>query len=154
PEGTQVGFLQGTGSFSQTVNLAAGSYQISFQAAQRGNWNQGGQTFEVLVDGNVVGTPFSPANSSYATLTTTSFTVTAGSHTITSQGLNPNGGDNTAFIDQVQIGGEVDLRAKAVALDQQYGFHSSGNLSQNWSGYLNEKWFQGNGGQWYYITPA
>ena len=32
PEGTQVGFLQGTGSFSQTVaGLAAGTYQLSFR---------------------------------------------------------------------------------------------------------------------------
>src|SRR5262249_13802770 len=43
PEGTQVAFLQGTGSFSQALNLAAGTYRLSFQAAQRGNFNQGGQ---------------------------------------------------------------------------------------------------------------
>jgi hypothetical protein len=29
--------------------------------------------------------------------------VTAGNHTITFAGTDPNGGDNTAFIDQVQI---------------------------------------------------
>ena len=34
PEGTQVAFLQGTGSVSQTIAaLAAGSYQISVSAA-------------------------------------------------------------------------------------------------------------------------
>ena len=39
PQGSQVAFLQGTGSFSQTVaGWAAGSYVITFDAAQRGNF--------------------------------------------------------------------------------------------------------------------
>ena len=42
PEGGQVAFLQETGSFSQTVNgWAAGTYQISFQAAQRAGQQPG-----------------------------------------------------------------------------------------------------------------
>ena len=37
PQGSQVAFLQETGSISQAVNFAAaGSYLISFSAAQRG----------------------------------------------------------------------------------------------------------------------
>ena len=37
PEGVQVAFLQNTGSFSQSVaGWAAGSYKLSFSAAQRG----------------------------------------------------------------------------------------------------------------------
>src|SRR5262249_56281001 len=34
PEGTQVAFLQGAGSFSQAVNLAARTHQLTLQAAQ------------------------------------------------------------------------------------------------------------------------
>jgi archaellum component FlaG (FlaF/FlaG flagellin family) len=103
PEGTQVAFLQGTGSFSQSVNFAqGGAFTIGFQAAQRGNWQASAQTFEVLVDGNVVGT-FTPAGTGYAAFTTNPFTVGVGSHTIAFAGLNPNGGDNTAFIDAVQV---------------------------------------------------
>jgi hypothetical protein len=101
PEGTQVGFLQQTGSFSQTLSLAAGSYQISFQAAQRANWG-GTQSFQVLVDGQVVGT-FSNLSTAYTGFTTNAFTVTAGNHSITFQGLDPDGGDDTAFIDQVSL---------------------------------------------------
>src|SRR5262249_20188059 len=57
PEGVQVAFLQGQGSFSQTVNgWAAGTYQISFQAAQRVGSKQ---DFQVLIDNTVVGT-FTP----------------------------------------------------------------------------------------------
>ena len=38
PQGVQVAFLQSTGSFSQIVTgWAAGSYMLTFSAAQRGN---------------------------------------------------------------------------------------------------------------------
>jgi hypothetical protein len=54
------------------------------------------------VDGMAVGT-FTPAGTAYSTFTTSNFTVTAGTHTISFVGLDPNGGDNTAFIDNVQL---------------------------------------------------
>jgi type VI protein secretion system component Hcp len=104
PEGTQAAFLQQQGSISQTVNLAAGTYFLSFWAAQRpGN----SQTFQVHVDGVVVGT-FTPAGTSYSLYATDSFTVTAGQHTIAFVGINPSGGDNTAFLDLVAVNGIVD----------------------------------------------
>jgi cell surface hyaluronidase len=103
PEGTQVGFLQGTGSFSQVVpGVAAGTYQLTFSAAQRANFQASHQDFRVLVDGAVVGV-FTPSGTSYAILTTTAFTVAAGAHTITFQGLDTAGGDNTAFVDNIQL---------------------------------------------------
>ena len=101
PQGSQVAFLQGTGSFTQSVTgWAAGSYVLTFDAAQRENYQASQQNFNVLVDGNVVGT-FTPSGTSYQSFTTAVFTVTAGSHTIAFQGLDSAGGDNTAFIDQV-----------------------------------------------------
>jgi uncharacterized repeat protein (TIGR01451 family) len=102
PQGSQVAFLQNLGSFSQQVTLAAGTYFISFSAAQRATFQSSSQTFQVRFDGVVVGT-FSPSGTYYATLTTNGFTVTAGIHTIAFVGINPNGGDNTAFVDQVNI---------------------------------------------------
>ena len=73
PQGTQVAFLQTTGSFSQTIaGWTPGSYQISFQAAQRAGNHQ---NFYVLVDGNSFGN-FTPAGSSYASYTTHTFQVT------------------------------------------------------------------------------
>ena len=81
---------------------AAGSYQISFSAAQRANFGTSNEEVQVLVDGTVVGT-FTPASTSYATYTTASFNVTAGSHTITFVGVDPSGADYTAFLDQVSI---------------------------------------------------
>jgi hypothetical protein len=103
PDGTQVGFLQEYGSFSQQVaGWNAGTYTISFDAAQRANWQASRQDFEVLVDGNVVGT-FIPSGINYATYTTQPFTVSAGTHTITFQGLDSAGGDNTVFVDKVMV---------------------------------------------------
>ena len=68
PQGTQVAFLQTTGSFTQTVTgWAAGSYVLTFDAAQRGNYQASRQDFQVLVDGTVVGT-FTPSGTSYQSL--------------------------------------------------------------------------------------
>jgi CSLREA domain-containing protein len=105
PQGSQVAFLQGIGSISQTFDLTAGTYVLGLLAAQRPG-NQ--QTFEVLVDGAVVAT-ITPSGSSFALYTTSPFTVTAGSHTIQFVGLNPLGGDNTAFLDQIQVLEQVPL---------------------------------------------
>ena len=102
-EGAQVAFLQGTGAFSQAVTgWAAGTYELTFRAAQRGNDQASRQDFEVLVDGAVVGS-FTPSGTSYRPYTTAAFTVTAGSHTIAFRGLDSAGGDNTAFVDEVRI---------------------------------------------------
>ena len=103
PDGTQVAFVQGNGSMSQSLYLDAGTYSLSFLAAQRGGSSQlHYQEFQVLVDGVQVGS-ITPASTSYFSYQTPSFTVTAGVHTVQFLGLNPAGGDNTAFIDQVQI---------------------------------------------------
>jgi PKD repeat protein len=101
PEGSQVAFLQGTGSISQAVNLPAGSYAVTFDAAQRGS-DSALDTVEVLVDGASVCT-VTPPWGPYTYDVTPAFTVSAGVHTITIKALNPNGGDNTAFVDAVAL---------------------------------------------------
>jgi hypothetical protein len=103
PQGTQVAFLQRNGSISQHVTgWAAGSYVITFDAAQRENYQASQQNFNVLVDGTVVGS-FTPSSTSYRSYSTAAFTVTAGAHTIAFQALDSAGGDNTAFVDQVAV---------------------------------------------------
>jgi hypothetical protein len=101
PQGTQVAFLQDYGSISQVVNFTAGTYAISFEAAQRAG-QASSQTFEVQVDGMVVGT-IKPTGTSYNLYSTNTFTVTAGTHTVKFVGLDPNGGDNTALLDEASI---------------------------------------------------
>ena len=99
PQGTQVAFLQGTGSFSQKINFPAGSYHILFYAAQR---NKNIQNFQVLIDGHVIGI-FILGSLKYKLHSTNSFTITAGKHVLCFQGLNSNGENNMAFIDAVAI---------------------------------------------------
>jgi len=103
-QGTQVAFIQGAGSFSQSVTgWAAGSYVLTFDAAQRGNFGVSQENFIVLIDGNIVGT-FTPSGTSYQSYSTAVFTVTtAGPLTVRFQGLDSAGGDNTAFIDGVSV---------------------------------------------------
>jgi hypothetical protein len=95
--------VQGAGSsFSQSINFSAGTYSLTFQAAQRGV--RGGETFNVLVDGQVVGS-FTPDDTSYSTVTTDDFTLSAGSHTIEFLGVGSAGGKETALIDEVRLNG-------------------------------------------------
>ncbi len=103
PEGSQVAFVQAKGSLSQSIVLPAGTYQVGFSAAQRGNIQASAQTFQVLVDGTVIGSFNDLVGTSYATLTASSFTVSAGSHTLAFQGTDLNGGDNTVFLDQITV---------------------------------------------------
>ncbi|QOV88728.1 PKD domain-containing protein [Humisphaera borealis] len=103
PQGDQVAFLQTIGRMSQTIDgFAGGSYTLSFKAAQRANIGLNVHDFEVVVDGTVVGT-FQPTSANYDTYSTASFNLTAGAHTFAFRGLNTAGGDQTSFIDDVQI---------------------------------------------------
>ncbi len=78
PQGSHVAFLQSEGSMSQNVvDWAAGSYVITFDAAQRGNYQASRENLSVLIDSSVVDT-FTPSGSSYQSYTTAPFTVTAG----------------------------------------------------------------------------
>jgi hypothetical protein len=102
PAGAQVAYIQDTGSMSQTVYLDAGTYQVSFLAAQRAIYQASYQEIEVLVDTVPEGT-INPVNTTYSSYQSSTFTVATGVHTVEFLGLDPQQGDNTAFIDQVAI---------------------------------------------------
>jgi hypothetical protein len=103
PEGDQVAYLQREGRIAQEVQVnRAGSYQLSFQAAQRGNSPGGpGHDFAVAVDGVEVAR-FSPSGSSYEELSV-SLVLDEGMRTITFVGLNSLGGDRSSLIDDVLL---------------------------------------------------
>ena len=104
PQGTQVAYIQANGSITQSVaGWAAGNYSLSFNAAQRANYG-GIENFEVLIDGNIIGT-FKPTTTSYQVYTTGTFTVAAGAHVIRFLGINTAGGDNTDFLDTITVEG-------------------------------------------------
>ncbi len=106
PEGLQVAFLQGTGSFSQTVNglVPGATYNLLFSAAQRAVYVNGGQTWKVTLDGVTLATYKPGASPTAYTSYGTSFTATAATHTLAFVGTNTNTGDNTTFIDNVRLG--------------------------------------------------
>jgi hypothetical protein len=109
PDGTQVAFINGAGSITQAVSLAAGSYDLSFQAAQRaGNTASQNEEIQVLVDNAQVGL-ITPSGTAYSTYDTSTFTVSAGMHTVQLVGLNPQGGNNTALIDLVSMTAAQDV---------------------------------------------
>jgi hypothetical protein len=108
PQGVQVAFLQGTGAISQTLlGLLAGAlYQISFSAAQRNNiyGQQSGQTWQIWLNGSVIGTYAPPESAQTYSNYTAAFTASAsGTNILAFVGTDLNGGDNTVFLDNVQL---------------------------------------------------
>ena len=108
PQGGQVAFLQGNASISETLmGLIAGAiYQITFSAAQRNNiyGQQKGQTWQLQLDGTVIGTYAPPETAqSYGDYSAFFTASTASSHTLAFVGTDTNGGDNTVFIDNVRL---------------------------------------------------
>jgi hypothetical protein len=102
PEGDQVAFLQNMGTAAQAVTLSAGTYQVRFRAAQRGNFSAGNQAVRVVVGGTVLGT-FTPSGAGYETFTSASFTLAAdGTQEVRLEGVGGSG-DRTAFVDLVEI---------------------------------------------------
>jgi len=104
PDGTQTAFLQGynggaAGSLSQSVNAAASTYTLTFQAARR--YGQV-QPLRFSVDGVQVGSLLTAASSSFASMTTGAFTLSAGMHTLTLAATD-NSGDNSALVDRVSL---------------------------------------------------
>lgn len=107
PEGTQVAFLQATGSISQALSgfTLGAKYKLSFAAAQRANKHGGqmGETFSVLINSNVIAN-FSPDQSTSIYYEySANFTAPSATATLTFLGTDLNGGDNTVLLDDVQI---------------------------------------------------
>ena len=103
PEGVQTAFLQGAsnpGSFSQVINLSAGSYKVVFKAAQRPNIAS--TPIQVRIDGNPIGSPITPSNSAFTSYSSSSFTVGAGNHTLGFSTTSAGGGFYS-LIDDVTI---------------------------------------------------
>jgi hypothetical protein len=105
PDGNQVAWIIATGKFSQTVTLTAGTYALSFFAAQIGRNYVSNQTLRILIDGQPWGNDIKPDLTTYQTFTTPSKALRAGPHTITFEGLSPfkQMNDDIALIDKAQL---------------------------------------------------
>jgi hypothetical protein len=102
PDGVQTAFVQATGMISQTLSLNAGSYTLSFKAAQRGCCSLPYvQPVKVTVDGVQIGSLVSPTSTSFTSFSIPFSVTGTGAHTLTFAGTDPN--DKTTFIDAVTI---------------------------------------------------
>lgn len=110
-DGTYYGFIQTTGSLSQTFTASStGDFLLNFFAAGRPSYAGiagGDQTFNVLLNGTNIFTGSTSSGSAWTGLSSNLFSLVAGnSYTLIFQGTdtNPaNNGDNTAFIDNVSL---------------------------------------------------
>ncbi|MES2354388.1 MAG: S8 family serine peptidase [Pseudomonadota bacterium] len=151
PSGSQVAFVQATGTFSESINFAtAGSYTISFRAAQRACCTSPyNQQVRVLVDGVQIGLATPSSSTSYDSFAF-SFSVSAAAHTITFAGTSTSG-DRSAFIDAVTIvpGSSVALannsfESPSLGSGFQYGPSGAG---VGWT-FGSGAGIQGNGSPW------
>jgi alpha-L-rhamnosidase len=119
PQGTQVAFLQRSGSVSQTLSGFApgGVYTITFSAANRATSGfNGAQSWDLRVDGSTKAS-YSNTPTSYADYTAT-FTASASSHLLSMVGTSST--DRTVFVDNIRITGlvpstPVDLSASVIS---------------------------------------
>ncbi len=110
PQGTQAGYLQQTGSATQTVTVnSLGVYTLSFAAEGRygtnpnNNMPYGADDFTATIDGTtVVSVPANLSTSAFQTFSG-SLLLTPGSHTITFSGVNSVGGDRSSALDNVSL---------------------------------------------------
>lgn len=102
PLGTQVAFLQGGGGFSQDISgfTVGAGYTLTFSASQRSGNNQ---TWQVLVNNVAVGSYTPGSGATTYTDYAATFTASATTLTLKFLGTNANGGDNTAFIDNIRL---------------------------------------------------
>ena len=104
PDGVQAAFVEEYGTISQTLyGFVPGTvYTITYYGAQRSGANQnGGESWDIMIDNTVIATN-RPGLASY-TIYTATFTATATTHTLSFVGTDLATGDNTVFIDDVQI---------------------------------------------------
>jgi hypothetical protein len=103
PDGTRVAFLQGVGAMSTPFTFAAGTWRLRFFAAQRQMAAVNRQVVRVSIGATEV-LEEQPQGTAYAIYTTRPIAFAGTSvQTITFQGVNPFGGDNTAFVDLIQV---------------------------------------------------
>ena len=102
-DGDQVAVLQNISEISQVLDFpATGSFAVAFQSAARTFYGTG-NTFNVYIDDTLAGT-FLPTNTTaFADYQTNFVALTAGSHTISFQGLDPDDGDESSYVDNVSI---------------------------------------------------
>jgi hypothetical protein len=101
-------FLAQDGTMSQEARFPAGRHFLRFRAVQSSAGTaRHDEDFRVKLDGRQIGI-FEPPQNGPCWMLTAAFTVAAGPHTVTFEGLNTAGkavadGDNICLIDSISI---------------------------------------------------
>jgi hypothetical protein len=106
PQGSQVAFLQGIASISQSVGgfVPGANYVLSFAAALRNyQLSNGGQTWNATLNGKVIASYAPPTTATSYASYSASFTAPAATNALALVSTDLHGGDNTVFLDNVQI---------------------------------------------------
>ena len=104
PQGTQVAFLQGSGSSitrTITINNHNRSYRVLLKAALR-NMGVQQKTIRVFIDNTLIG-DFPLTSINYMEKVSQAIVLSQGTHTLKIQAINPVSGDHTAFVDDVRL---------------------------------------------------
>jgi len=134
PQGVQVAFLQGNASISQAIQgfVSGMNYTVTFAAAQRNYQQNGGQTWNVTINGTVAGSFAPPRSATSYTNYTASFMAAAPVETLSFVGTDTHGGDNTVFLDNVQIAQTLPTAPTGLVATAGNGF-----VSLDWNGATN-----------------
>jgi hypothetical protein len=99
-QGARIAGIQNTSSLTQLLNLAAGTYTLTWLDTNRQGYGDGAR-YQVLFDNTALDTFVTNPGDSWAG-NSLSFTATAGNHTLRFQGLRDSG-DGTSFIDALSL---------------------------------------------------
>ncbi len=119
PQGVQAAFIQSNGFISQVLSgFAPGTtYTVTFYAAQRPGANQhGGQSWNVMIDSNVIGSYNPGAGATTYVNYAPAFKASAVTHTLSFVGTDLASGDNTVFLDDIRISPTLQPVAPMVTL--------------------------------------
>ncbi|MFC1823408.1 PEP-CTERM sorting domain-containing protein [Thermodesulfobacteriota bacterium] len=106
PDGEQFAFIQDSSYFEQSISFAEmGNYTISYFEAGRfvaPNPSIGGNLdYNVSIDGTIIHSDSTTSNQSFISVTSSVFSVTAGSHLLKFEGTTLT--DDTGFFDSISI---------------------------------------------------
>jgi hypothetical protein len=128
PESQQMAFLQGADAhISKYVQLPAGTFNISFYAAQRAYGSDVPNAIQVKVNGTSVGQPIVPVGTAFAKYTTGAFPLSASGYYNVELVQTQWGGDT--FVDAVAVN-QVPTQGKVYYVDANAP-NDTGNGSVN-----------------------
>src|SRR6478735_320682 len=150
PDGSYYGFIQNSGSLSQTFTAVQdGTFVVDFLVAGRNNQTTtGNEWYDVLLNGVTIFTDLTQTGQPFTARSTSPFSLTAGtSYTLAFQGFQPqtclpiigcflpNGPDNTAYIDDVSLAAvDSAVPEPSTWAMMLLGFGSIGFALRRWKG--------------------